>query len=66
MHTRNPEQATEGAASASDPLAEARRVVAADEQARMQACAEEIQAVLAKHGMRLDVSQPQITSVPNS
>lgn len=54
----------EGAASASDPVAEARRVVAQDEQARMQACAEEIQAVLAKHGMRLDVTPAQISIVP--
>lgn len=59
MHSHNPEIATEGAATASS-VAEARRVLAEDTQARMQACAEEIQAVLAKHGMTLDVTPPQI------
>lgn len=47
-----------------DPLADARRVLAEHEQARVQACASEIEAVLAKYGMSLDVTQPQITLVP--
>lgn len=63
---------TEGAGSVSvledgsqpDMIAEARRVVAEDEQARMHACAEEISQVLAKHGMQLSVTPAQITIVP--
>ncbi|NWF25253.1 hypothetical protein HW130_03070 [Streptomyces sp. PKU-EA00015] len=47
-----------------DPLAEARRLLIEDEQARMQACAAEIEKVLAKHGMRLEVPTPQISIVP--
>lgn len=49
----------------SDPLAEARRLVAEDEQQRMQACAAEVEQVLAKYGMRLDVTPAQITLVPS-
>lgn len=48
-----------------DPLNEARRLIAEHEQQRMQACAAEIEQVLAKYGMRLDVAQPQIAIVPN-
>ncbi|MFK0151213.1 hypothetical protein ACIQVK_03910 [Streptomyces sp. NPDC090493] len=67
MHTSHDHG--EGAASASgeppvDPVAEARRLVAEDQAARMRACAEEIQAVLAKYGMQLDVTPPQISIVP--
>lgn len=66
MHTRTPDLA-EGAPSASaheDPLAAAQALLAEHEQQRMQACSEELQAVLAKHGMRLDVTPPQIAIVP--
>lgn len=48
-----------------DPLTEARRLLAEDAEERMRACSEEIQAVLAKYGCRLDVTQPQISIVPN-
>lgn len=70
MHIGNPERPTEGAPSASasgrdtDPVADARRLIADHEQARMQACAQEIEAVLARHGMRLDVTPAQISIVP--
>jgi hypothetical protein len=47
-----------------DSLAEARRLLAEDAEARMRACAAEIEQVLAKHGMRLDVTPPAITIVP--
>ncbi|GAA2929947.1 hypothetical protein [Streptomyces enissocaesilis] len=47
-----------------DPVAEARRLIALDEQARMQACAAEIEQVLARHGMRLDVTPAQISIAP--
>lgn len=47
-----------------DPLAEARALIARDLQQRMEACAAEIEAVLAKHGMRLDVTPAQISIVP--
>lgn len=66
MHAHG-HQDVEGAPSAStaqDPLAEARRLLDEDEAARMQACAEDIQAVLAKHGMRLEVAPSQISIVP--
>ncbi|MFF1684599.1 hypothetical protein [Streptomyces sp. NPDC058254] len=66
MHAHG-HQDVEGAASAStpeDPLTEARRLLDEDEAARMQACAEDLQAVLAKHGMRLEVAPSQISIVP--
>lgn len=47
-----------------EQLAQARALLAAEEQRRMQACAEEIQAVLTRYGMCLDVTQPQISLVP--
>jgi hypothetical protein len=48
-----------------DSLAEARRLLAEEAEARMRACAAEIEQVLAKYGCRLDVTQPQISIVPN-
>lgn len=47
-----------------DPLAEARQLLAEDQAARMRACADEIEQVLAKHGMRLEATPPQISIVP--
>lgn len=47
-----------------DPLIEARRLLAEDQQQRAEACAAEIETALAKHGMRLQISQPQISIVP--
>ncbi|MFF3891793.1 hypothetical protein ACFYY3_01035 [Streptomyces sp. NPDC001812] len=47
-----------------DPLAEARRLIAEHEQARIQACAAEIEQVLTKYGMLLDVTPAQISIRP--
>lgn len=47
-----------------DPLAEARRVLAEDEERRMQECAAEIEAVLARHGFRMETTRPQIVLTP--
>lgn len=47
-----------------DELAEARRLLAEDADARMKACSAEIEEVLARHGMRLQITQPQIAIVP--
>lgn len=67
MHSHHPKQPEEGTPSASapkDPLAAARVLIAQEEQARMEACAAELQEVLAKHGMRLDVAPAQISIAP--
>ena len=42
----------------------ARALLAEDEQARMKACAAEIQEVLTKYGMSLEVTPSQIALVP--
>jgi hypothetical protein len=47
-----------------NPLDDARRLIAEHEQQRTQACADEIQQVLAKHSMRLQITQPTIAIVP--
>jgi hypothetical protein len=47
-----------------DPLAEARQLLAEHEQARMRACAAEIEKVLARYGMRLDITPAQIVLTP--
>jgi hypothetical protein len=47
-----------------DPVHEARRIVAEDEQRKTEACRAEIEQVLAKYGRKLVVTQPQITIVP--
>lgn len=68
MHSHDPEQPVEGAASASareDPLSAARALIEQEQQARMEACAAEVQQVLAKYGMRLDVAPAQISLVPD-
>lgn len=54
---------TPGAAPA-DPVAEAQAVIAAYEQSQAQECARELEAVLTKYGLRLEVSPAQITLVP--
>ena len=67
MHAHDHETPLPGAPSASaeeDPLAQARSLLAAEEQQRMQQCAGEIEQVLARYGMRLDVTPAQITIVP--
>ncbi|WP_157874977.1 hypothetical protein [Streptomyces resistomycificus] len=47
-----------------DPVVEARRLVAEDEQRQTEACLAEIEQVLAKYGRKLQITQPQITIVP--
>lgn len=47
-----------------DDLAAARRLLAEHEQQQTEACLAEIEAVLARYGRKLQVSQPQITIVP--
>lgn len=47
-----------------DPLDEARRTIAEHERQQDEACRAEIEQVLAKYGRRLQISQPQITIVP--
>lgn len=47
-----------------DPVTEARRIVAEDEQRKTEECAAEIEQVLAKYGRKLVITQPQITIVP--
>jgi hypothetical protein len=67
MHSHDPEVPLPGEPSASIPVGEvvaARAVLEQDRQARMQACADEIQAVLDRHGMRLDVTPAQVALVP--
>jgi len=45
-------------------LAEARRLLADEQRQQDEACRAEIEAVLAKYGRRLQVTQPQISIVP--
>jgi hypothetical protein len=47
-----------------NPVDEARRLVAEDEQRKTDDCLAEIEQVLAKYGRKLVVTQPQITIVP--
>lgn len=54
----------EGEPEPADPLDEARRLIAEHEQQQDEACRAELEAVLAKYGRKLAVTQPQITIVP--
>lgn len=45
-------------------LAEARRLLAEEQRQQDEACRAEIEAVLAKYGRKLVVTQPQITIAP--
>ena len=47
-----------------DRLAAARREIEEHEREQTEACVAEIEAVLAKYGRKLVVTQPQITIVP--
>ncbi|CAM5710159.1 hypothetical protein [Streptomyces coeruleorubidus] len=47
-----------------DPITEARQLVAEDEQRKTDDCLAELEAVLAKYGRKLQITQPQITIVP--
>ncbi|WP_328757471.1 hypothetical protein [Streptomyces sp. NBC_00271] len=64
MHSHTTDEGAPSASALEDPLAAARALIAHEQQARMEACAAELQQVLEKHGMRLDVAQPQISIVP--
>ena len=67
MHSRPLEedaQPTPPATPEQSDLEAARALLAEEEKARMQACAVEIQEVLAKYGMTLEVPPPQIALVP--
>jgi hypothetical protein len=60
---------TEGSAESGDApeqkaLDAARALLAEEERARMMACSAEIQDILDKYGLSLEVSAPQITLVP--
>jgi hypothetical protein len=48
-----------------DPLADARQLLADHQAAQAAACQAEIQAILDRYGMRLEISTPQIAIVPN-
>ena len=47
-----------------DPLDEARSLLAEHERQQDEACRAELEAVLAKYGRKLQITQPQITIVP--
>lgn len=47
-----------------DPLADARRLLADHEQQQTEACLAELEAVLAKYGRRLQITEPKISIVP--
>lgn len=67
MHSRplgEDAQPTPTATPEQSDLEAARALLAEEEKARMQACAAEIQEVLAKYGMTLEVPPPQIALVP--
>lgn len=76
MHVHNPDESAEGAPSASlagdqvhapereDPVAAARALLAQEEQARVAACAEEINQVLERYGLRLAVEPAHVSLVP--
>jgi hypothetical protein len=54
----------EAAQAAAENLAEARRQIAEHEQQQTEACLAEVEAVLAKYGRKLVITQPQITIAP--
>ncbi|MDT0387806.1 hypothetical protein [Streptomyces dubilierae] len=58
-----PEPSTE-AEPQTDRVADARRILDEDRQRRMQACLTELEAVLDKHGMRLEVEPARAILVP--
>lgn len=65
MHVQNPEVPGEGVSGgAADPLASARALLAEDQRNRLEACAAELQEVLKRHGMRLEVPPPRIALTP--
>lgn len=47
-----------------DRLDEARRTIAEHEQQQTEACLAEIEQVLARYGRKLQITQPQISIVP--
>ena len=67
MHSHHDHTEGEASASSSEAtdLEAARALLAQEEQRRTQACAEEIQAVLAKYGMTLEATPAQIVLAPS-
>jgi hypothetical protein len=64
MHVQNPEVPDEGVSGGTaDALASARALLAQDQSNRLEACAAELQEVLRRHGMRLDVIPARIALV---
>ena len=59
-----PDDADAALNMATDPVADARRLLAMVEQANQQECAREIEAVLARYGYTLQVSQPSVFLAP--
>lgn len=47
-----------------DPVAHARQLLAEHQAAQAAACQAEIQAILDRYGMRLEISTPQVAIVP--
>lgn len=45
-------------------LEEAQAVIKENEIAKQQACADEVNAVLKKHGYALDITKPQLMLIP--
>lgn len=69
MHSHHTDEGAPTASAtqpASGDVEAARALLAEEEQQRMQACAAEIQEVLAKYGMQIQVSEPQIVLAPTS
>jgi predicted amidophosphoribosyltransferase len=59
-----PDEEGQRQAPQTDPLADARSLLAEHERQQDEACRAEIEQVLAKYGRKLIVTQPQITIVP--
>lgn len=59
-----PDEAGQPQVSQADPLVEARSLLAEHERQQDEACRAELEAVLAKYGRKLQITQPQITIVP--
>jgi hypothetical protein len=64
MHTHHEPELT-GGGEAPDPIAAARALLAEDQRVRLEQCAAELQAVLDRYGMRLDVTPARVHLVPN-
>ena len=47
-----------------DPLQEAQELLKQAHQKKVNECAKEIEAVLNKYGLKLDITKPQIVLIP--